>query len=117
MRPIKDLAARSASREMGTPRRMPPVFWSSYGILEAFPWRLIPSFAILASNVAGLRPRISVAPLVPRIRHPVCSSTRRICRLFIVSSVILPSEGAFERDGISTSKTGPLLTRRYCGVL
>ncbi len=39
----------------------------------------MPSFAIRASSVVGLRPRSSAAPLSPLTRHAVISSTSTIC--------------------------------------
>ena len=63
-----------ASRYVGTPHS----------------FRVIPSLFIRASSVVGFMPRCSAAPRSPLTRHPVSSSTARICSRSTSSSVRVP---------------------------
>ena len=54
---------------------------------EAQRGRAIPSFSIRLRNVLGLRPRSCAAPPPPSIRQRVVSSTVRMCRFSISTSV------------------------------
>jgi hypothetical protein len=73
--------------------------------------RANPSLAIRVSRVVGFTPSRSAAPSVPRIRHPVLSSTLRMCVFCTSSSLVLQvaaREVAFF-GGLSVEETAAAL--------